>query len=301
MSPDLSIVIVSFNTKSMLRDCLAALRGAAGDLSAETFLVDNNSPDGSADMVRLEFPDVWLIANTENVGFARANNQAIRQALGRYVVLLNPDTEAERGSLAVLASHLDAHPDVGAAGPMLLNSDGSLQRNGRLFPTPWSELLSLLGLSRLCRRWFERRFIFGREDFSYDACVDGVSGACLMVRRDVIDKVGPLDERFFMFYEEVEWCWRIKKAGWRIAYVADARVVHHWMGSVRQRGRAMAARLRESRQSYYQATGTGSAAVVAAVNALAAAQTEALYLGSRLKQAARRLLGRRGAAPRDGA
>jgi GT2 family glycosyltransferase len=135
MTNDLSIVIVSYNTRDMLRDCLRSLAAATVGMIVETFVVDNNSPDDSAGMVAAEFPAVHLIANKENAGFTRANNQALRRSVGRNVVILNPDTEPEPGALTLLSRYLDAHPDVGAVGPMLLNTDGSLQHNGRVSDT----------------------------------------------------------------------------------------------------------------------------------------------------------------------
>ena len=254
MTIDLSVVIVSYNTQDMLRDCLRSLDAATAGLTVETFLVDNNSPDGSAGMVATEFPEVHLIANKENAGFTRANNQALRRCIGRNVVILNPDTEPEPASLTILSGYLDGHPDVGAVGPMLLNTDGTLQHNGRPFPTPWREFIGHSGLRRLNAAAYDRIYEYGRDDFDVACETDQVSGACLMVPHAVMDQVGMLDEDFFMFYEEVEWCWRIKKAGYRIYYLPQSRVVHHWMGSVRQQNRAMTKRLYQSSLIYYRKT-----------------------------------------------
>jgi GT2 family glycosyltransferase len=251
---DLSIVIVSYNTRDMLRDCLASLPAAVSGLATEVWVVDNNSPDDSVEMVRCEFPQVRVIANRDNAGFTRANNQALRQCAGRNVVILNPDTEPEAGSLAVLSEYLDAHQDVGAVGPMLLNSDGSLQHNGRPFPTPWREFLGHSGLRNLNRPAYDRIHEYGRNDFDVECDIDQVSGACMMVPHRVMDQVGMLSEDFFMFYEEIEWCWRIRKAGYRVMYLPQARVVHHWMGSVRQQSRAMTRRLFRSSLTYYRKT-----------------------------------------------
>lgn len=254
MRNDLSIVIVSYNTRAMLRDCLTALPAAVGTLQVQVWVVDNNSPDFSAAMVQQEFPHVHLIANLDNAGFTRANNQALRQCTGRNVLILNPDTEPEPGSLALLSRYLDAHPDVGAVGPKLLNSDGSLQHNGRPFPTPWREFLGHSGLRNLNRAAYDRLHEYGRNDFDVEWETDQVSGACMMVPARVMQEVGMLSEDFYMFYEEIEWCWRIRKAGYRVMYLPQSRVVHHWMGSVRQQSRAMTRRLFRSSLTYYRKT-----------------------------------------------
>jgi GT2 family glycosyltransferase len=282
---DLSIVIVSYNTQEMLRACLRALPAATDGLSIETFVVDNNSPDGSADMVAAEFPGVRLIANKDNPGFARANNQALRLSAGRHVLLLNPDTEAEPGSLTTLVRYLDDHPDAGAVGPKLLNTDGSLQHSGRLFPTAWSEFVFHSGLANLNRAKFERELIYGRDNFDVEWEVDSVTGACILARRAVMEQVGMLDEDFFMFYEEIEWCWRIRQAGWKIVYAPQARVVHHWMGSVRQQSRAMTARLFKSQFLYFRKTGSWlDRPIIFGVMLMGLAKNELLYLGVAVKR-----------------
>lgn len=252
---DLSIVIVSYNTKEMLRACLNSLEAGTEGLTVETFVVDNNSPDGSAEMVRTEFPQVRLIANTGNTGFTRANNQALRLTVGRNVVILNPDTEADPGALTVLVRYLDEHPDVGAVGPMLLNTDGSLQPNGVFFPTIRTEFLGHTGLWKR-KGISERMWHYHREDFDSVCEVDVVTGACMMVRHTVMDRAGMLDEDFFMFYEETEWCWRIKvKLHYKILYIPQSRIVHHWMGSVRQQNWVMTRRLFRSMVTYHGKTG----------------------------------------------
>ena len=282
---DLSIVIVSYNTRDMLRACLAALPHATGGITAEVWVVDNHSPDDSAGMVAAEFPNVKLIANADNPGFARANNQALRQSKGRHVVILNPDTEAESQSLTRMVWYLDANPDVGAIGPKLLNTDGSLQHNGRPFPTPWREFVGHSGMGRWNPRVYDRKYEYGREDFDQTWETDQVSGACMMVPRVVMDKVGMLDEDFFMFYEEIEWCWRIRKAGYKVVYLPEARVVHHWMGSVRQQNRAMTARLFKSALTYYGKTaGTGARAAMLGVVGMGLAKNELLHLGVAVKR-----------------
>lgn len=282
---DLSIVIVSYNTREMLRDCLNALPAATEGLTTETFVVDNVSQDGTVEMVAEAFPNVRLIANKENVGFSRGNNQALRLSAGQYVVLLNPDTEPEPGSLTTLVRYLETHPDVGAVGPKLLNTDGSLQTNGRRFPTPWREFLLHSGLWNLNPGYFDRKLEYGRDDFDKEWETGFLTGACLMTRRNIMEQVGMLDEAFFMFYEEVEWCWRIHKAGWKIVYVPQARVVHHLMGSVRPHLQAMTARLFRSSTIYYRKTaGKPQQIAMRGVMLLGLLKNELRYLGVAMKR-----------------
>ena len=290
MRPDLSIVIVSYNTREMLRDCLNALPAGAQGLTTEVFVVDNNSPDGSIEMVQKEFPSVICIANRDNAGFTKANNQALKLAQGEFVVILNPDTETELRSMTTLVNFLREHTDTGAVGPKLLNTDGSLQHNGRRFPTPYREFLGHSGLANWNRVKFDREMEYGREDFNILAEVDQVSGACMMVPKRVMDEVGMLSEDFYMYYEEVEWCWRIRQAGYKVYYLPDARVVHHWMGSVRQASHAMTARMFKSALTYYQKTGTPRQRLaIRGVIAMGLAKYQFIYLGVRVKRVLRRL------------
>ncbi len=231
---DLSVVIVSWNVEGLLRACLRSvadeLAGASSDqaLSAEVFVVDNASSDRTVDMVASEFPHVKLIANQANVGFTRGNNQALQQARGRYVCLLNPDCEILPGALRRMIDYADAHPEVGAIGPQLLFADGSIQSSRRRFPTLRTGFLE----STILQRWFphsraiQEYYCSDRVDDTIQE-VDWLVGACLMLRREALDQVGLLDEGFFMYSEELDWCYRAKTAGWRVFYLPLARVVHH--------------------------------------------------------------------------
>ncbi len=290
LAPDLSIVIVSYNTRDMLRDCLNSLHHATMSLSTEVYVVDNNSSDGSAAMVKSEFPEHCLIENCDNPGFARANNQALANCTGRNLLILNPDTVAEPMSLTRLSQYLDLHKDVGAVGPKLLNTDGTLQENGRTFPNPLREFLGHTGIRNLLRGARGPGWEYGRTDFDVVADTDSVTGACLMLPKRVMDQVGPLDEQFFMFYEEVEWCWRIKKSGFRIVYVPESRVIHHWMGSVRQQSRVMTIRLFQSMLIYYRKTGSTSQQMGSyVVYGAGYIRNELLYLGVAAKRILRRI------------
>ncbi len=225
--PDLSVVVVSFNTSDLLRKCLQGVDAQAGDLSLEILVVDNASRDASADMVAAEFPHVRLIRSAANLGFAAANNLAFAKARGRYVLLLNPDAVARPGTLARAVARMDASPKVGAAGARLLGPDGSLQPSARCFPSIVDEALTLSGLAA---RFPQSRF-FGRFDRTWadpmqDARVDWVPGAFVIVRREILEAVGNFDEAFFLYYEEVDLCRRISAAGHEIWYWPELVVEH---------------------------------------------------------------------------
>jgi GT2 family glycosyltransferase len=232
---DLSVIIVSWNTCALLKRCLQALEAQLSGLSAEVFVVDNASADGSATLVAAEFPWVKLMANRENRGFAKANNQAIWIAQGKNILLLNPDTEAQPQAVATLMSFLDEHPRAGIVAPQLLNTDGTIQRSCRQFPTFRGMFYELVGLSRLFPQRTEfRQYKMLDFDHSEERQVDQPEGACLLVRREVIEQVGLLDEGYFMLFEEVDWCYRIKQAGWQIWFTPSAKVVHHYGQSIKQ-------------------------------------------------------------------
>jgi hypothetical protein len=247
---DLSIIIVSFNVRDLLRACLASIHASTSSqrLCQEIIVVDNASTDGSARMVRQRFPQVRLIANRDNRGFAAANNQGIRESRGRYVLLLNPDTEVLDDALAVMVEFLETHPTFGAAGPQLLYPDGSFQHNAFRFPGVLQTFFDFFPLhhrlldsrlnGRYPRAWYEQGKPFA---------IDHPLGACLMVRRATIEQVGLLDEDFFMYCEEIDWCWRMHRAGWQIACVPGARVIHHAGASTSQFRDAMFVALWQSR------------------------------------------------------
>ena len=233
---DLSIVIVSYNTRDLLCACLQSVARSDGVGSRETFVVDNASSDGSADMVAAEFPWVQLIRNDVNRGYAHANNLALRRASGQKVLLLNPDTELPASAVSALMRYLDDHPDVAAVGPKLVRADGSLDLAcRRSFPSPEVAFYRLIGLARL----LPNSPRFARYNLTYldpdiEAEVDAVAGACMLVRRDAIEQAGLLDERFFMYGEDLDWAFRMKEHGWRIRYNPSVTVLHHKGASSRQ-------------------------------------------------------------------
>jgi N-acetylglucosaminyl-diphospho-decaprenol L-rhamnosyltransferase len=222
---DLSIVIVSWNVRDLLQQCLRSI--LANSQTCETIVVDNVSTDGSAEMVRAEFPGVHLIVNTENRGFPAANNQGLALAQGRYALILNPDTEVVGDALATMVAYADAHPDVGVVGPQLLNDDRSIQSSRRRFPTLAIAFFESTWLQPCAPpRLLERYYVQDQpDDATLD--VDWVMGAALMARREAIEQVGPMDEEYFMYSEELDWCKRFKDAGWRVVYLPAARIIHH--------------------------------------------------------------------------
>lgn len=193
----------------------------------EVIVVDNASTDGSAEMVQAEFPGVHLVANDENRGFPAANNQGLAVAQGRYIFLLNPDTEVLGDGLATMVAFADTHPDVGMLGPQLLNPDGSVQSSRRRFPTLATAFFESTWLQPYApHRVLERYYVEDRPDDIVQE-VDWVYGAAMMARREAIEQVGPMDEGFFMYSEELDWCRRFRGAGWRVVYLPTAQVVHH--------------------------------------------------------------------------
>jgi N-acetylglucosaminyl-diphospho-decaprenol L-rhamnosyltransferase len=227
--PDVSVVVVNWNTCDFLERCLTSLAAERRTLRLEVVVIDNGSTDGSQDVVRKMFSWVRLIVNRDNRGYSTANNQGIEASSGRYVFLLNSDTEVEAGALRALIQFGDANPSAGIIGPQLINNDGSLQPSGGRFPTPLSTVAGLFGLHRLTRR----QQYGTRRDYSTPAVVDEVSGAALLVRREAIDKVGGLDESFAWGYEDIDLCRRVMRAGWQVLYLPGARIKHEWGGSRR--------------------------------------------------------------------
>lgn len=223
----LSIVIVNFNNQRVLEGCLPAVRRAVASLDAEVILSDNGSRDGSLDWVRANFPEVRILENRANLGFAEGNNRAFPLCTGRYILLLNPDTVIQDDAPGAMVRFLDEHPRAGVVGCKLLNADGTRQISARAFPRLSTYLFSFSGLGwRYPRSGFFNRFEYGGWDGESPRPVDWVSGAALMIRREVLDRVGPIDPYFFLTYDEVDWCHRIKKAGWEVWYTPQGVITH---------------------------------------------------------------------------
>jgi hypothetical protein len=228
--PALSIGIVTFQTREFLRECLISIHQfniSKGE--CEIIVVDNASTDGTVEMIKGGFPQVCVIENLKNRGFSASMNQALRIAHGRFLLLLNPDTLVFPDSLDQLIHFMEQHPEVGICGPKVLNPDGTLQKPCRRGESrPWAVISYFTGLSRL----FPKSKFFGEyllsyldEDETHE--VAGVSGSCMLIRREVIDQIGLLDERFFAYQEDADYCFRARQAGWKVFYVPTAKIIHY--------------------------------------------------------------------------
>lgn len=234
---DISFLIVSWNVRELLKRAVQTILDDTRDLEIEIIVVDNASRDGTVEMLRAEFPNVRVIANNENVGFTRGNNQGLEIAQGRFLFLINPDTEIERGATRALLNFMDAPENarVGIVGPQLVYADGSLQSSRRRFP----KFSTALFESTKLEQWFPNNPLITdyrllNTDNNATQDVDWLVGAAMFARRAVYEQIGGLDERFFMYSEEMDWCYRAKNArfsakdsGWRVVYFPNARVLHH--------------------------------------------------------------------------
>ena len=234
---DVSIIIVSWNTRDILRDCLNSVYAQTEKVDFEIIIIDNASSDGSVEMVRQEFPKVTLIANKNNRGFASANNQGMNVAHGRYTLLLNSDTIVLDGAIEKTVLHADQEPDVGVIGCQALWPDGKRQNTCFRFPTLKLVMLGAFLFFREAKP-FQRAFLhpdrYLNRDFGQTNDVDVVAGCYFLVRREVIEQVGVFDEDFFMYGEEAEWCQRAAKRGWRIQYFPGAKIIHIYGASSSQ-------------------------------------------------------------------
>ncbi|UCH09266.1 MAG: glycosyltransferase [Fidelibacterota bacterium] len=231
----LSVIVVSYNVREFVSQCLLSLSRCRFDGTVEVILVDNNSSDGTVEMVPRRFPQVRLIKNRRNVGYAAALNQGLTASTGEMILFLNPDTILEEQTLQVLVDYLQEHPQVGCVGPKILNSDGSFQlASRRSFPAAWVAFCHLSGLGRI----FPRSRLFGQYNYTYLESsqtheVEAVSGSCMCLRREIIDRVGLMDESFFMFWEDTDYCYRIHQAGYQVVYHPATKIVHYKGESVK--------------------------------------------------------------------
>jgi N-acetylglucosaminyl-diphospho-decaprenol L-rhamnosyltransferase len=252
---DVSIVLVSWNTRDLLLACLDSIPDAVGAQRADVWVVDNGSADGSVTAVRAWRPasaelPVYIIENQHNAGFAAANNQAIVASTGRYVLLLNSDTVARPGSIERLVRFADERPGAGLVGAMLLNPDGSYQGSFADFPSLHSELLSASSLGPLLfGRWYPN---YGPGQAQATRQVDYIQGACMLARRAAVEQVGLLDEAYFMYNEETDWCLRMRRADWETWYLPAARIVHYGGQSTKQVRRTMVQALYRSKVRFFR-------------------------------------------------
>lgn len=234
---ELSIIIVNWNTKELLGNCLDSIAKNIDGISKEIFVVDNNSTDGSPVFVKENYPYVNLIKNAENLGFSKANNMALRKAAGKYIILLNSDTVVEPSAVSLMMDFLEKHPEAGMAGPKLLNTDGTVQLAcRRSIPNPKVAFYRITGLSKILPNNKE----FAKYNLTFKSPeelqeVEAISGACMMIKKKAMDEIGLLDEDFFMYGEDLDWCYRLGKKGWKIYYIPNARVIHRHRASSKKR------------------------------------------------------------------
>lgn len=223
----LSILIVNWNTRDLAVRCVDSVIRSAEDLDFEAIVVDNASSDGSYAALRERFganSRIKLISSRQNLGFAKANNLAFRSSSGEYIFLLNPDAEILPGSLKKLVKFLETDTDIGVAGPKIIDPEGGVQKSVRRFPDIWSSLVILLGLHRI---FPPKNYLMNGFDYNREQEVDQVMGAAMLTRRSLIEKIGFLDEGFWLWYEEVDFCKRVKQAGYKVVYYPEAEIMHY--------------------------------------------------------------------------
>lgn len=245
------MIIVSWNVKTLLQQCIESVLASTGDMTPEIIVVDSASHDGSAAMVAATFPAVKLIASDENLGYAQGNNLGAEAATGDVFFFLNPDTKLKPDTLAILAAYLEQHPTVGAIGPQMRYGDGTLQSSRRHFPT----VATMFWESTLLEQWFPdnrvaQNYKYSQQPDDVATAVDWLVGAALFIRRSVWEAVGPLDENFFMYFEETDWCRRCAEAGWAIHYVPQAELIHYEGQSSQQVITARTIRFQRSKIRY---------------------------------------------------
>jgi GT2 family glycosyltransferase len=226
---DLSIIIVNYNTKNLLEKCLESLQKSGKNLNCQIFVVDNASQDNSVKMVKEKFPKVITVQNSHNLGFAKANNLAIKKSTGKYILLLNPDAQVEKNTLSEMADFMDKNPKVGVATCKVLLPSGELDLDcRRSFPTPWVSFTHFSKLSKI----FPKSRMFAQYQLTYlddnkisevDSCV----GAFMMIRSAALKEVGLLDENFFFYGEDIDWCFRFKEKGWKVLYYPKVKIIHY--------------------------------------------------------------------------
>lgn len=244
---DLSIAIVSWNTRDLLDQCLESIFKTTHRIDFEVIVVDNASSDNSTEMVREKYPQVIVIENKDNVGFPKANNQVFQASTGRYFLLLNPDTICQDGSLVGLIEFLHDHKKAGAVGPLVLNNDSTMQYSWAKFPTVWNELLGRLD-RRINNADYPQTVSAAQSMGPF--MVDWVGGCCLVIRRDAVERIGLMDESFFMYCEETDWCYRLYKAGWQVWVDPSYKIIHFGGQSSKQASKESKRILADSKIKY---------------------------------------------------
>lgn len=290
-TPIVSVIIVSWNVAALLEDCLTSI--LADPVQAEIIVVDSGSSDATVAMVRTNFPQVRLLAQQENVGYTRGNNIGLHEARGRYLLLLNPDTIILDEAITKMAAYLDNHAEVGIVGPHTLNTDGTTQSTRRRFPTLMTGIFESTWLQGYAPKRLLDNFYLSHlaDDGIYE--VDWVQGSCLMLRREVYDQIGGLDEGFRMYSEELDFCRRAKAAGWRVIYHGGARIVHYGGKSSEQAGAYTHLTFQRSKLRYFRKY--GGVLQAAALRVILIAQ----YVYQWLLEAGKRLLGHKVALRRQ--
>lgn len=228
MTPELSIIILNYKSRGLVKQCVKTIGLCAPSVSHEIIVVDNDSKDGTGEMLAAAFPHVRFIQSSANVGYAAGNNIGIRAARGRYVVIMNPDITVRPGALEAMTAFMDANPDVGIMGPKLVHPDGSIDPSCYRFPTYAIPVYRRTPLGRLqSARVAVAKYLMEDYDKQATTDVDWLLGAVLMVRREALDGVGMLDERYFLYFEDTDWCRRFWQAGWRVVYYTGAKMVHY--------------------------------------------------------------------------
>ena len=250
---DVSICIVNWNTKELLRQCLNSIKERTAGLTYETIIVDNDSRDESVQMVKLDYPECLIIESKENLGFAKGNNEAVKGASGKYIFYLNPDTELITNAIYGMFFILEKHADIGAVGCQLVTSAGQIQYTcARTFPSPLNQFSLLVMLNKL----FPRSRQLSTAEMEYwdhtdSREIDCLSGACIMVRKHIIDGLNGFDEAFFMYAEDVDLCYRIRSEGWKIHYLAGERIFHHEGASSKKRANRHFSAIMQRASNYY--------------------------------------------------
>ncbi len=254
--PDITLAIINYNTRGLLKTCLNSILKEPPLIGYEIIVIDNGSSDGSVDMMKQTFPNIHLLENAGNLGYAAAANQGLRTSHAKYVLVLNTDIEMDRDAIDILVEHADRHEDLAVAGPLLLNTDGSIQMSGRRFPSFLDATMhAFLGMV-WPRNRFSVRYRLLDWDRKNDSLVDWVCGAAMLVRRSAAEQVDFFDEGYFMYVEDMDLCYRLWQNGWKVYFCPDAKMVHHIGQSSRQSSTRMIVEFQRSLYRFFDKTYT---------------------------------------------